>query len=254
MLILIILLFGFGFIVLMLRYNFFRLPKKGLVILLYHSVDNAKTQTNLDKFTISLDSFEKQVRLLKKLGYQSIKAHQIQSILDNQLYKKNKYVFFTFDDGYKNNLNAAKILEKYGFSAMFFISTAYIGKTLDNVAMLDENDIKKLIGLGMEIGSHAHFHVKLSELSSKDITYNIEKSKEILSKFANIEDFAYPFGNFNDTVISILESKDFKRAYIIGQAINTAMYNPYLIKRSIIRKSSNYLDLYLILTRGRSRI
>ncbi len=182
MLILIILLFGLGFIAFLLRYNFFRLPKKGIVVLLYHSVDNVKTQTNLDKFTIGLDSFEKQMRLLKKLGYQSIKANQIQYILDNQLYKKNKYIFLTFDDGYKNNLDAAKILKKYGFSAIFFISTAYIGKSLDNAAMLDENDIKELVRLGMEIGSHAHFHVKL------------------------------------------------------------------------FRKSSNYLDLYLILTRGRSRI
>ncbi len=241
-------------IIFLMRYNFYRIPKKGIVVLLYHSIDNNKYSSGLDKFTVSPNNFEKHVKFIKKMGYQSIKSSQIQTILDNKLYRNQKFVFFTFDDGYKNNLEAAKILKKYNYTGMFFISTAYIGSKMDNVDMLDGDDIKELIDMGMEIGSHSHVHKHLSEMSMSEIVFNLKTSKEILSNYAHIEDFAYPFGNFNNAVIEELKRHGFKRAYIIGQAINTSQYNPYLIKRSIIRKSSNYLDLYLILTRGRSRI
>ncbi|MGC8501500.1 polysaccharide deacetylase family protein [Desulfurella sp.] len=249
-----IILLCFVIIIFLLRYNFFRLPKKGIIILLYHSVSSQKSNTSLDKFNISLEKFEKQIKFLKKLGYSAIKASETEHILQNKLYNKKKFILVTFDDGYKNNLEAAKILNKHGFSALFFISSAYIGKTLDNMPMLDENNIKLLIELGMEIGSHSHFHLKLSELSKNEILENVTRSKEILSQFTNVEDFAYPFGNYSQDVIEVLKKSGFKRAYIIGQSINTTKYNPYVLRRSIIRSSTNYLDLYLILTRGRSRI
>ncbi|OSS42329.1 Polysaccharide deacetylase [Desulfurella amilsii] len=250
----IIALLFLAIIVFLLRYNFFRLPKKGLVVLLYHSVTDKKSFTSLDKFSVSISKFEKQIKFLKKMGYESARTENIDEILTSELYKTKKYVLITFDDGYKNNLDAAEILKKYNFSAIFFIATGYIGKSLDNTPMLDENDIERLISLGMEIGSHSHLHIKLSELPQEEIIDNIRQSKQILSKLGNIDDFAYPFGNYDNMVIGVLKSYHFKRAYIIGQSVNTAQYNPYLIKRSIIRKSTNYLDLYLILTRGRSRI
>ncbi len=241
-------------VIFLLRYNFFRIPKKGLVILLYHSIDNSCYDCNLNKFTIPNSKFEKQIKFLKKLGYSSIRASEIENFLISKQYLYQKRVLITFDDGYKNNLEAAKILAKYGYSAIFFISSAYIGKTLDNVSMLDEKDIQTLIDLGMEIGSHSHYHKKLSEISYNDIVANVKISKDLLSSFSLIEDFAYPFGAYSDTSIKVLRENGFKRAYIIGQSINTHNYNPYMLKRSIIRKSTNYLDLYLILTRGRSRI
>lgn len=241
-------------VVFLLRYNFFRLPKKGLVVLLYHSVSNKKSFTSLDKFNVNLEQFEKQIKFLKKMGYESVRAENIDEILKSELYKTKRFVLITFDDGYKNNLDAAKILKKYNFSAIFFIATDYIGKSLDNTPMLDENDIKHLITLNMQIGSHSHFHTKLSELTQEEIIDNIVQSKQILSKYQNIYDFAYPFGNYDNRVIDALKSNNFQRAYVIGQSINTKNYNPYLITRSIIRKSTNYLDLYLILTRGRPRI
>ncbi len=249
-----IILLCFVIIIFLLRFNFFRLPKKGLVILLYHSIDDTKQNANHGKFTISKETFENHIKFLKRLGYSTIKASDIFSFLNNKFYLHEKRVLITFDDGYKNNLVAAQILKKYGFSGLFFISTAYIGKTFDNMPMLDENDIKSLIELGMEIGSHSHFHLKLSELSKNEILENVNRSKEILSQFTNVEDFAYPFGNYNQDVIEVLKKSGFKRAYIIGQSINIIKYNPYVLKRSIIRSSTNYLDLYLILTRGRSRI
>jgi hypothetical protein len=64
----IIVLLCLAIIVFLLRYNFFRLPKKGLAVLLYHSVTDKKSFTNLDKFSISLEQFEKQIKFLKKNG------------------------------------------------------------------------------------------------------------------------------------------------------------------------------------------
>ncbi len=237
----------------LIRFNFFRKPVKGVLVLLYHRIDNKPTGTSLDKFSISSDTFEKQIRLLKRMGFISISPNEIEKIGEQELWKRNRYALITFDDGYKDNLKAAQILQDHSMKGLFFISTAYIGKQMNGVDMLDKNDIKSIVSYGMYIGSHSHNHYKLAEMERQDVKREAELSVNILSEFSNIYDFAYPFGNYNNSIIDILKQLGIKRAYIIGQKIyQIHKYSYYKIPRAIIRHNTNLLDFYLIATRGRS--
>ncbi len=223
-------------------------------MLLYHRVSDEKTRTSLDKFSISLETFEKQVEALKKRGFLDANPENIEEISKRKLYLKNRYVMFTFDDGYKDNLQAAKILKKHGYSGLFFVSTAYLGGRLQGVDMLNHEELLKLKELGMFIGSHSHEHIKLSELSLLEAKVQIEKSIKILSKYQKIEDFSYPFGSYSENVIEVLKSSSLKRAYIIGQEIyRPNKHSTFKIPRAIIRKDLNNIDFHLIITRGRAR-
>ncbi len=250
-------LFLFFFLLLSIflaRYNFFRLPKKGILVLLYHRIDDKPTGTSLDKFSIPLKIFEKHIKILRKKGFLSVNPENIEHIVEKKLYLKHRYVLFTFDDGYKDNLCAAEILKKYGYSGIFFISTAYIGSKLNGVEMLNINDLKKLVNMGMFLGSHSHEHLKLAELKECEIKTQVEKSLTILSGFQKIEDFAYPFGSYSEKVQNIIRTSGIKRAYIIGQQIyQPGKHSKFKIPRAIIRKSLDDIDFYLIITRGRSR-
>jgi len=244
----------FLIVLFLVRYNFFRVPRKGILVLLYHRISDEKTGTSLDKFSISLETFERQVETLKKRGFLDANPENIADISNRKLYLKNRYVLFTFDDGYKDNLQAAKVLKKYGYSGLFFISTAYLGGKLKGVEMLTHKDLLELRELGMFVGSHSHEHIKLSELSDLEIKAQIEKSIQVLSKYQKIEDFAYPFGDYSEDVIEVLKSAGFKRAYIIGQEIyRPHKHSAFKIPRAIIRKDLNKIDFYLIITRGRAR-
>ncbi|AEA33064.1 polysaccharide deacetylase family protein [Hippea maritima] len=241
-------------VVFLVRYNFFRLPKRGILVLLYHRVDDRPTGTSLDKFSLPLSRFEWQISYLKKKGFISITPDEIDKIKEEKLYLKNNYVLITFDDGYKDNVDAARILKKYGMKGLFFISTSLIGKEHENAKMMDETDLKELVDLGMALGSHSHRHLKLSQLRKEEVKNEIMRSIDILSSYQEIEDFAYPFGNFNDDVIDVLRELKIKRGYVIAQKIYQPNIQPiFKIPRAIVRKDTNKIDFYLIITRGRSK-
>ena len=245
---------AFLFLLFFLRYNFFRIPKRGILVLLYHRVSDSPTGTSLDKFSISLKTFERQVYTLRKKGFLCAHPGNLDDIIIGRLYLKNRYVMFTFDDGYKDNLEAARILRKYGYRGIFFISTAYIGSKLGGVDVLDEDGLKELCRMEMFLGSHSHYHKKLTKLNDKDIYVQVKKSLEILSDYQVIKDFAYPFGNYNKRVIKIIKSLGFSRAFIIGQKIyEPETQDKFTIPRAIMRRNLNNIDFYLIITRGRSR-
>ncbi len=236
------------------RFNFFRIPHKGILILLYHRIGEVSTHTTLDKFSVSKKQFEKQMVMLKKMGYKSISPKEIDNIIQNKLYTKNRFVLVTFDDGYKDNIDAAKILHKHSMSGLFFIITSLIGKQYNGVDMLSEKDLKNMVSLGMHLGSHSKNHIKLSEINKTEAENDIKESIQYLNKFESIGDFAYPYGNFNQNIIEILKNLKIRRAYIIGQRIfRPKKDNRLKIPRAIIRKNTNLIDFYLIATRGRSK-
>ena len=239
----------------LLRYNFFRVPKKGILVLLYHRIDDKPVGTDLDKFSISKETFEKQVAYLKRKKFFSAHPGNMEEIVEKKLYLKNRYVLFTFDDGYKDNLYAAKILNRYGYRGIFFISTAHIGKSLDGVDMLTSEDLKSLVNLGMFLGSHSNRHINLQKLTLAEIKKEILQSLDILSQYqGDIGDFAYPFGGYNDEIVGLISDLGIERAYIIGQKIyQPTVHSTLKIPRAIVRKNMDYIDFYLISTRGRSR-
>ncbi len=239
----------------LLRYNFFRQPKNGILVLLYHRIDNKPVGTDLDKFSISNYIFEKQVAYLKKRRYFAAHPGNIDEIVENKLYLKNRYVLFTFDDGYKDNLRAAEILKKYDYRGLFFISTAHIGKSLDGVEMLTSENLKRLVDMGMFLGSHSNRHINLLKLTLDEIKTEVLQSISILSQYQkNIEDFAYPFGGHNDKIVELISDLGIKRAYIIGQKIyQPTIHSIFKIPRAVVRKDTDYIDFYLISTRGRSK-
>ncbi len=250
-----VLLFFFAIVIFLLRYNFFRPSQKGILVLLYHRIDDKPTGTDLDKFSISIDTFEKHVKRLKKKGFLPAYPSNIDEIIQKRMYLKNRYVMFTFDDGYKDNLQAAKVLKKYSYKGLFFISTAHIGKYLDGIEMLTPEDLKLLSGMGMFLGSHSNRHVNLLKLTLEEIKAEVLRSFNILSQYQKtIEDFAYPFGGYNDEIAKLIGSLGVKRAYIIGQRIYCpTIHSTFKIPRAIVRKNTNCIDFYLISTRGRSR-
>ncbi len=230
----------------LLRFNVFRTPRRGVVVLLYHRISSEKVGTPLDKFTVSEARFRKQIEFIERLGYRFISPNEVETAGD-------KSVLITFDDGYRDNLIAARVLKEHGITGLFFISSAYVGGKFGGVEMLREEDIRSLVDMGMYIGSHSHHHLKLGELPLEVVTSEVLRSKEYLDCFFDVKDFAYPYGNRSEHVVGVLRRAGFLRGYIIGQEIyRNSVHSSFEIPRGIVRYNTTLLDLYLILTRGRS--
>jgi hypothetical protein len=123
------------------------------------------------------------------------------------------YLAFTFDDGMRNNLRAAEILEDFGVRGMFYVCpsivgerdpakvTAFCRERLQGpvVEFLDWTDLEQLFRRGHEIGSHTSSHLRLNELH-QDIVYEelTNSRRRLIDAFGHCSHFAWPYGLMSD--------------------------------------------------------
>ncbi len=122
------------------------------------------------------------------------------------------YIAFTFDDGIKNCLRAAEILEEFGIKAIFFLNFAMTGECdpqkiqrfclqqikMPPVAFLSWEDAETLLRAGHEIGSHTVGHPNLALLSEAQLKDEIGRSFELLKqRFGVADHFSWPYGRFS---------------------------------------------------------
>jgi peptidoglycan/xylan/chitin deacetylase (PgdA/CDA1 family) len=121
----------------------------------------------------------------------------------------------TFDDG---NLTQKElyypILKKYGFHATFYI----VGNWIDRPGKLSIADIHELSRDGNEIGSHGMSHRSLQKLSTAQVIWELEKSRELLAPY-NVRSFAYPDGLY-DTRIADLTSRYYGSARVYSTVVS----------------------------------
>ena len=124
----------------------------------------------------------------------------------------DKYMAFSSDDGLKNNLRLAKILEEFGGKCCFFICGNLTGETryeeikkicneklnMRTVEFLSWDDIDYLLSKGHEIGGHTMSHLNLAQASKTQVHNEVEGIFELLKrKTGKATHFAWPFGRFN---------------------------------------------------------
>ena len=153
-------------------------------------------------------------KLLKKLsdGHDFISYSEAATrILSGDI--DRPYIALSFDDGLKNCLNAAEIMNEFGIKACFFVCASMTGETdsekirafcLEKMAMppmefLSWDDVDSLLKAGHEIGSHTMMHPNLAELSRQQLQHEIGGSYQLLTqKVGTVRHFAWPFGRFSD--------------------------------------------------------
>ena len=151
--------------------------KENVLILTYHRLSPDIKMAN--EYTVTPDTFEADIKLLKDSGYEFLKA----CLVGRENLKGRKIAVITFDDGYTSDLlYAAPILEKYSACATFFIVGEMIGKN----GYMSAEEVKELSQKSFcEIGNHSY---------------------SIHSKFPSTITLMYRSNNYNDSIIA-----DFKK-------------------------------------------
>lgn len=111
-------------------YGFIRMvfPNRRVAILRYHAVVDRKNNFYTSPaIALSPGEFEEHVRYFAR-KYKVLSLDQVMDCLQQKKPLPKNSVVFTFDDGYLDNLEAARILKKYGTTGTFFITTEPIGR------------------------------------------------------------------------------------------------------------------------------
>ena len=148
-------------------------------------------------------------------------------------------VTLTFDDGWLSQYqNAVPKLNQYGFKGTFYITSR---KLFDYgfLGYMSQTQIKDIYADGMEIGSHTRTHPDLTQLSSTEQQTEINGAKQDLLALnvGPVNSFAYPFGAYNDSVISIVKSAH-TNARSSNGGFATPSSNPYLLERLLIQNTT----------------
>jgi peptidoglycan/xylan/chitin deacetylase (PgdA/CDA1 family) len=173
-------------------------------ILLFHRVTD---QIPADGLTVGTRRFVRICKMLRRRFRVVPLAEMMRLVQERQPFPP-RTVAITFDDCYRDNLFAARVLADHGLPACFFIPTAFVGtdhvfpwdQGLPRMANLSWDEIREMAGLGHEIGSHTCTHPDMAEVALEQARQELVESKKVLENQLGrpVRWFAYPFGNMDN--------------------------------------------------------
>lgn len=142
-------------------------------VLMFHALHTDAVLCNADEhYAMSVISFDD---LVRRLSAQKVNIESLRNIAKKSNIDTAKFTVFTFDDGHISNyVDAFPILNKYNFSADFFVNSAYVGTE----GYMNWQQIAEMHNNGMSIQSHGHHHYYFDELDKKTIIEELEISKK----------------------------------------------------------------------------
>jgi peptidoglycan/xylan/chitin deacetylase (PgdA/CDA1 family) len=176
---------------------------RGPVVLMYHSISSPK-KTRTDRWSLSVNNFEKQLSLLQSKGWTTVCVRDLLKVDSLPL----RTVVMTFDDGYADNYeNGFKLLKEYGMCATWFAVSQKIGAS----NRLNAKQLREMAASGMEIGAHTRTHARLPELGRKEIEAEVAGSKKELEDLLGmtVTSFAYPYGLFDEVCVEVVKKSGF---------------------------------------------
>lgn len=215
-------------------------------------------------FKDEIASFRKLVDHFSKLYSFISYSEAIHRIQEGQI--DGQYMAFSSDDGFKNNLDAAHVLEEFGASACFFLNTQTIGMIdqgqiksfcqnqlhFPPVEFLTWKEVNELQRRGHEVGSHTSGHFNVKEMALDDFMRDLESSKAAIEKeTGTIAHFAFPYGrwvNFSSEALAATKSAGFQSCATAERGCHlpgTYAENPMILRDHILAQwPTRHMDYF----------
>lgn len=210
------------------------------VLLYHHILKSSEIKDKSNPMIISLEDFERQMKVLKENNYKTITLKQMEKFVKGELKLPGKSVLITFDDGYQSNYRYAyPVLKKYSFHAAVFLVTAWCHEKAGpfnpaEMAFLSWDEIRKSRDV-FEYASHTHHLHKYDAQKGSRLLWEsretVKSDLKISRDKLKTAYFAYPFGKYNEQVISLLKESGFRMAFTTAGGRVKAYDNLYKLNR-----------------------
>jgi peptidoglycan/xylan/chitin deacetylase (PgdA/CDA1 family) len=118
-------------------------------------------------------------------------------------------VSFTFDDGWKGQEDAGKVLAERGMSGTFYVNSGQIGYP----AYMNLETLTELQETGHEIAGHTVDHEDLDKLTPADAQHQICDDRATLEHLGfRVTSFAYPYGSGDRSARKIVQDCGYSNA------------------------------------------
>ena len=222
----------------------------GGALLCFHKIETPPRRARIKGLYLSPAIFRRQIQELKEAGFQFVLP---------QLPERGpslRQVSITFDDGFVSNWEKAlPCMTEFGCRAINYLVADRIGQTSDWEAreggeadpLMNESQIRDWLAAGHWIGAHTCTHPRLSLLSRKEAREEIFSGKKKLEdRFGTpVDHFAYPYGDYNETTVELVQEAGFQTACTMHRGINLSDTSPFELKRWTARYPSRTFRNFL---------
>lgn len=248
---------GFGFGYINDTFIFTSKAASKVPVLMYHHIlpDEKNTVFYDNAWTISTANFAQQMAYLSANGFYTPTLDELENFLFNGHLLPLNSVQIQFDDGYYSNfVYAYPILLQHGLRAVIFPITRYSEKYGDVQSPMDYNCLTYASAKTLrsrphvfETASHTHNLHDTAWLSQR--TMLVEAPRELIISdtlrsfefVSNTRAFAYPQGQFNDTVIEALREAGITMAFTTRRGYVSPTSDPFRLDRfTIFRETCMY--------------
>ena len=216
-------------------------------VLAYHAIGNCPSDAH--NLFISEDGFVRQMSFLSR-------RRRVVSLADVVEHPDRGGVAITFDDAYRSVYRSAlPVLERFGFPATVFLPTAYVGDenrwdepTGCPLEIMDETELKDALNRGMDVQSHGHRHIDMTQASQEDVTEDLQRSAVVLTDLLGQRPryLAYPFHTASPQAQAAARAAGFEAAFSIDRVHDGA----YAFERVQVTPRDSSL-LFRLKTTGR---
>jgi peptidoglycan/xylan/chitin deacetylase (PgdA/CDA1 family) len=208
--------------------------KAQLAILGFHKIGEPPASGWKTWFYIPEATFVSYLRYLEESHWQVIDVATFLRGLASPERLPEPAVLLTFDDGYRSLRDVAlPVLRRFGYPAVLFVPTAFIGgrnsfdaETEPDEAICDWDALRALERGGVSIQSHGVTHRPFSRLEPGQQEEEIVQSKATLEAGLEkpVEVFAYPYGDSGkniQVVSTALQNAGYRAACLYGGSPNS---------------------------------
>ena len=165
-----------------------------ILFLTYHKVA-ARAEDDTDFYTVSRDSFSRQLQALTVAGKPPLDPVALRGTPPSP----KEQCFLSFDDGTQDHHEIVfPLLQRLGRRGVFFVPTA----KLDRPGYLTSAQLRELAAAGHTIGCHSHDHKRLDVMSPEEIQRQLDTSRKILHDTTGVEPWIFaPVGGFVNATV-----------------------------------------------------
>jgi peptidoglycan/xylan/chitin deacetylase (PgdA/CDA1 family) len=227
---------------------------RALPILMYHRIAE-DGPASLATFRVKPGQFERQLGYLRRHGYRTVTLDQWLTFLrESDGLIDDRVVLLTFDDAYRDFLTEAwPLLRHNGFGATMFVPADHVGgraewdRSLGEPAeLLSWDELRLLVGQGLEIGAHSCSHPYLTRLAPAKVVAEGRLGKARLEAELGhrVSGMAYPYGDQNLTVRRAMAACGYLAGLTTQPGLSRLGDNPMAMPRQLIA-GEDELDTFI---------
>lgn len=201
---------------------------------IYHRFDEDRYPST----NISSTIFKQQLDYIKENDITVVALPEIVDRLRSGEALPERAIALSVDDAYRSFYDVAMpLLREYQFPVTLFVNTDAVGSQ----GYLDWGELRELMAQGVEIGNHTASHAYLVEMREGEsvelwlqrLRADISRAQQALRQNLGIEArlFAYPYGEYSDQVVRLVEEMGFAAAFAQQSGVIHASHNLYTLPR-----------------------